>query len=80
MKRNPHSTQEKAVREILREQRLKMHLRQIDLARKLNTPQSFVSKYEVGERLLTFTETVKICKALNLSPTKFMKKYLSHHG
>ena len=75
MKRNPHSPEEEAVREILRDQRLKIKMRQIDLAKKLNTPQQFISKYEVGERLLTFSETIKICKALKLAPEKLLKKH-----
>ena len=80
MKRNPHSTQEEALRKVLRNQRLKMKMRQIDLAMKLNTPQSFISKYEAGERLLTFTETISICKALQISPEELLEKYMPHHN
>ncbi len=78
MKRNPHSLKEKTLREILRDQRLKINMRQIDLAEKLNSPQQFISKYESGDRLLTFAETIKICQALRLDPHKLLEKYLLH--
>jgi len=42
-------------------------LRQVDLAEKLGRPQSFVSKYESGERRLDVLELNEICKALNVS-------------
>ncbi len=32
----------------------------------LNTPHTFVNKYEVGERYLTFTEVIDICKNLKI--------------
>ena len=41
---------------------------QVDLARRLGRPQSFVSKYEQGERRLDFVEFVMICKLLNADP------------
>ena len=31
-----------------------------------NLPQSFVSKYEMGEKYLTFTEVILICQVLEL--------------
>ncbi len=76
MKRNPHSFEEEILRIILRKQRLANNLRQSDLARLLDSPQSFVSKYESGERLLTFAETIKICKVLKITPDTLLKEYL----
>jgi transcriptional regulator with XRE-family HTH domain len=76
MKRNPHSLNEEVLRQILREQRLKISLRQKDLAMALEVPQSFISKYESGERLLTFSETITICIALDLSPELLLQRYL----
>ena len=39
----------------------------MDLARKLGRPQSFVSKYESGERRLDLLEINEICIALHIS-------------
>lgn len=39
---------------------------QRDLGELLNTPHTFVNKYEVGERYLTFTEVIDICKCLQI--------------
>lgn len=37
------------------------------MATRLGVPQSFVSKYESGERLLTFLETLTILRELSVS-------------
>ena len=62
------SDAEKFLREMLRDARTKAGLRQSDLAESLGMPQSFVSKYESGERLLTFTEALFILSHLGISP------------
>ncbi len=51
------------VRDFLREIRKKAELTQTQLAKKLDKPQSYVSKYELGERKLDFVETVEVCEA-----------------
>lgn len=76
MKRNRYAGNEQYLRDLLRDARIIKKMRQDDLAKKLHVPQSFVSKYESGERLLTLSETVAICYALNLSPVDLLKKYL----
>ncbi len=68
------SDAEKCLREILREARVKAELRQSDLADLLGAPQSFVSKYESGERLLTFTEALFILECLGVSGTSVAKR------
>lgn len=59
---------------LLREVRLKVGLRQVDLANRLGTPQSFVSKYETGERSLDIMELLSICNALGLPLTDLIQK------
>jgi transcriptional regulator with XRE-family HTH domain len=68
------SEEEKCLREMLREGRTKVGLRQSDLAERLGVPQSFVSKYESGERLLTFIETLFILEHLELSTASVAKR------
>ena len=50
----------------LRMKRKKMGLSQVELSELCNLPQSFVSKYETGERYLTFLEVSSLCKLLNI--------------
>lgn len=61
-----YCAEELALRALLRDRRRNGGLRQADLAERLGVPQSFVSKYESGERLLTFTETVRILKEIEI--------------
>ena len=49
---------------ILKEARLHAGLRQADVADRLQQPQSFISKYESGERSLTLVELRYVCKAI----------------
>ena len=68
------SHEEKCLREMLREARKKAGFRQSDLAERLGVPQSFVSKYESGERLLTFVEAVVILEHLRLPTSSVVKR------
>jgi transcriptional regulator with XRE-family HTH domain len=52
------------LRQLLREKRLSAHLKQADLAQRLGQYQSFVSKYESGERRLDVIELRTVCEAL----------------
>ncbi len=38
------------------------------LAKKLNRPQSFVAKYETGERNLDFVDVIEVFEALGADP------------
>lgn len=53
--------------ELLKKTRIKAGFRQVDLAKKLNVPQSMISKYEVGERRIDLLELREICAALGVS-------------
>lgn len=69
-----YCTEELALRSLLRDRRRNAGLRQADLAERLGVPQSFVSKYESGERLLTFTETVKILREIGIDVKDVMDR------
>ena len=77
MLRGSYSKEETALREILRASRKSLGLRQADLALRLGMPQSFVSKYESGERLLTFVEVLVIMEALSLNIETAIKNITS---
>ena len=49
-------------------------LTQQDLATRINRPQSFVSKYERGERRLDVLEFVMVCHALNVDPCSIIRE------
>ena len=49
-------------------------LTQADLAKRLDEPQSFVSKYESGDRDLDLTQFILICNALYVEPTAMLKR------
>lgn len=67
MKTTSDSKQIKFLRHI-RKLRLQAGLRQSDVATALGRPQSYVSKYESGEKTLDVFELVAICKVLNVPP------------
>lgn len=66
--------QYKILQSLLREIRQKKGLRQTDLSDQLGQPQSFVSKYESGERRLDIIEIRLICKALDVSFIDFINR------
>ena len=48
---------------------------QTELASRIGTDQSYVSKYERCERRLDYVEIRSICLALELDPIKFIKAF-----
>lgn len=57
---------------LLREIREKSGIRQIDMAERLGVPQSFISKYESGDRRLDIFELREICLLLGISLENFV--------
>ena len=56
------------LRDLLIQARARADLSQVQLSRVLNKPQSYVSKYERGERRLDVIEFIEVCHALGLDP------------
>ena len=56
------------------EARKSADLTQAELATKLSRPQSFVSKYERGERRLDVVEFLEVARALGMDAVTFIKK------
>ena len=61
----------------LREARSEVGLTQAELAARLGRPQSFVSKYESGERRLDLIELSDVCTALGISLESFVSRVRS---
>lgn len=57
---------------MLRQIRVEARLRQAELAKKLGRPQSFVSKYESGERRLDVVELEQVCKCCGVTLADFV--------
>jgi transcriptional regulator with XRE-family HTH domain len=62
------------LRELLAEARSKAGLTQLDVARRLGRPQSFVSKYESGERRLDVVEFLEVCVLIETDPVKILRQ------
>jgi|WetSurMetagenome_2_1015567.scaffolds.fasta_scaffold683930_2 transcriptional regulator with XRE-family HTH domain len=56
------------------------NLTQVEVAKRLGKPQSFVSKYESGERRLDVVEFIEVCTVLNIRPLTIIKKLESNDG
>jgi transcriptional regulator with XRE-family HTH domain len=67
-------TEQARLQSLLKSLRLDAGLRQADLAERLGQPQSFVSKFESGERRLDILELRHVCKAIGVSLERFAAK------
>ena len=74
MEKNLYTKRQEAFLTLLRECREKASLRQADVAERLKKPQSFVSKYESGERRLDVLELLDVCEVIGLTLSTFAKK------
>jgi len=57
---------------MLRQERVKSGLTQIDVAESLKKPQSYVSKYESGQRKIDVIEFINICHVIKLNAGLFL--------
>ncbi len=72
---NVENASYQTLRNLLVEARRTARLTQADLALRLKRPQSFVSKYERGERRLDLVEFGEVARAMEVDPTKFLAKF-----
>lgn len=73
MSRGLQSPPYKKLRRLLAEARANAGLTQLQVATRVKRPQSFVSKYESGERQLDVIEFVAVCKAIGVPPTMLIE-------
>ncbi|WP_446424863.1 helix-turn-helix domain-containing protein [Mailhella sp.] len=63
--------------EVLVNARRSKGLTQVQVAAALGTPQSYVSKYESGERRLDVVEFIAVAAALNEDPLELLRQIIS---
>jgi transcriptional regulator with XRE-family HTH domain len=72
MPRSSRSPRQARLQELLASRRAAAGLSQEDVARRLRRPQSFVSKYETGERRLDVVELLEVAEAIGFDPRKLI--------
>jgi len=75
MKKSIFTPEYKKLQRLLRQIRKGAGLRQEDLAESLGCPQSFVSKYEKGDRRLDLIELRHICRAVGIPLAEFVRRF-----
>ncbi len=74
MEKSLYSERHVLLAELLREARKKSGLTQQEVADSLGKPQSFVAKYENGERRLDVVEFIDITDVLSLDPSSLIHR------
>ena len=69
-----HSAAQAALCELMAQARKSAGLTQHELAARLSKPQSFVAKYEGGERRIDVVEFIAICRAMSADSAAILKK------
>ena len=67
------SPEHRTLCEMLLKSRRKAGLKQTDVAKRLGKPQSYVAKYEGGERRLDVVEFLQVSRAIGFDPSPFLK-------
>ena len=69
------SREQKALSRLLKQIRTSQRVSQVELAQRLQEPQSFVSRYERGQQRLDVLELRQICLALGISLSDFCRRF-----
>jgi transcriptional regulator with XRE-family HTH domain len=68
-----HTAEQNTFCQLMIAARKKAGLTQADLAKRLKRPQSFVAKYEGGERRIDVVEFLTIVRAIGTDPVRFLR-------
>ncbi len=74
MAKSLRSPRQERLRTLLIEARLTAELTQADVAKRLGKPQSFIAKYEGGERRLDVVEFLDLAKAIGFDAAKMLRR------
>jgi transcriptional regulator with XRE-family HTH domain len=80
MRKTLHSASHRLFLKLLVAARHRAGLTQHTLAKRLERPQSFVAKYENGERRIDIVEFVELAERLGTDPVKLFKEFLVQRG
>jgi transcriptional regulator with XRE-family HTH domain len=78
IKKTIHAREYHKVISLLRECREAKGLTQKNLADKIGSDQTFISKIEIGERRIDIIELRQICIAMKMTLPEFIEKLESH--
>lgn len=76
MNQDQHVTFRNSLLEILKQARQGAHLTQAQVAQRLGRPQSYVSKYESGQRRLDLVELHELGAVLSMDLVQLVSSYL----
>lgn len=74
MKKRIYLAQRGRLVSLLREMRIEAGLTQVDLAARIEKDQTFVSRYESGQRRLDVLEVREICQVVGITLEEFAKR------
>jgi transcriptional regulator with XRE-family HTH domain len=74
MKKKVYIAQRSRLVSLLREIRIEAGLTQMELAERIERDQTFVSKYESGQRRLDVLELREICQSTGLTLEEFVRR------
>jgi len=74
MKKKVYTAQRSRLVTLLREVRIEAGLTQMELAVRIERDQTFVSKYESGQRRLDVLEVREICQAVGITLEGFVNR------
>lgn len=77
MRKSVHSDPQVVFQRLLREARQEAGLTQQAVADHLGRAQSFVAKYEGGERRLDVVEFVQVCRAIGTDPKRLIARLVA---
>lgn len=80
MAKSLHTPEYEHFRALLVTAREKAGLTQAQVSAKLKRPQSFVAKYEGGERRLDVVEFIQVCTALAIDPHAVLRAMQKRGG
>lgn len=80
MAKSLHTKEYETFRELLVSAREKAGLTQTEVSTRLRRPQSFVAKYEGGERRLDVVEFIEVCGALGVDPHSLLRELQGRAG